>query len=126
MTVEELQEEIEQQKALMVAVATGGPRIQEVNTEYRHRRSTLRRELEQLGLTDPNPFADLWKWYGKWSTDLSSYASRREYVSDLYQPLLDQLSGVTASVAFKLRDDPTGVKGGLIVSIFDGLFLDTI
>jgi hypothetical protein len=48
--------------------------------------------LLQLSIDDPNTFADLWAWYGKWSGgDLPTYQSRRKYIADLYQPLLDYL-----------------------------------
>ncbi len=89
----ELLKEIESQKALMISVSTGGPRIQEKNPEYSERRKKIKALLMRLYLDDPNPFADLWAWYGKWSSgDLPTYQSRRRYVSDLYQPLTDYLN----------------------------------
>ena len=85
-------QEIEAQKNLMIAVGTGGPRIQDKNHEYQERRTRIKHRLLQLGIDDPNPFADLWAWYGKWSGgDLPTYQSRRKYIADLYQPLLDYL-----------------------------------
>jgi hypothetical protein len=103
----ELVQELEAQRALMIAVATGGPRIQAVNTEYTQRRSVIAKELAARGLREPSPYGDLWGWYGKWSSgDLPSYQSRRTYVSELYQPLIDRLlSGAQASQVF---DEPTG------------------
>ncbi len=91
MTFEELQQAISDQKDLMVAVATGGPPIRDRNTEYQRRRREIRAELRERGLEDPNPHRDLWAWYGRWSTELGTYAARRQYVSDLYGPLLDAL-----------------------------------
>jgi hypothetical protein len=92
MTDEEFIHEIEAQRSLMIAVATGGPRIQSVNNEYTERRQRIREGLEEHRLRDPNPYADLWAWYGKWSSgDLPSYQSRRTYISGLYLPLLDQI-----------------------------------
>ena len=85
--------EIESQKALMVAVSTGGPRIQDTNDEYKDRRLRIKAALLRKDLEDPNPYSDLWAWYGKWSSgDLPSYQSRREYLSELFQPLLDKLN----------------------------------
>jgi hypothetical protein len=49
----------------MIAVATGGPRSLSVNGEYKERRDVIQTALERLGLDDPNPFGDLWTWYGK-------------------------------------------------------------
>lgn len=83
---------IEAQKATMIAVATGGPRINEVNKEYETKRHQIKLTLEKLSILDPNPYADLWSWYGKWSDgSLPTYQSRRRYISDLFQPLLDAL-----------------------------------
>jgi len=90
--LKELIQKIEQQKALMIAVATGGPRIQSVNEEFKLRRIEILTILLKLGMEDPNPYADLWNLYGKWSDgSLPSYQSRRNYISSLFQPLLDNL-----------------------------------
>lgn len=83
---------IETQKALMIAIATGGPRIKDVNREYEDRRLQIKESLSPLEVEDPNPYPDLWTWYGKWSDGtLPSYQSRRRYIMDLYEPLLDAL-----------------------------------
>jgi hypothetical protein len=59
---ENLIKEIEAQRSLMIAVATGGPRIQTVNAEYQERRERLGGMLADLDIPDPNPFGDLWAW----------------------------------------------------------------
>jgi len=88
----ELEALIEAQKDLMIAVATGGPRIQEKNDEYRERRRLIAEKLTEFGKGDPNTFEDLWAWHGRWSSgDLPNYKSRREYVRELYRPLLTSL-----------------------------------
>jgi len=84
--------EIEAQKALMVSVATDGPRIKEVHENYVNRRSLIGMELSRSGIADPNPFPDLWTWHGRWSDgSLPTWRSRRSYLTELYQPLLDAL-----------------------------------
>ena len=89
---QELITAVELQKALMIFVATGGPRIKDVNPEYENRRLEIKSSLEGQSIADPNPYPDLWGWYGKWSDgSLPTYQSRRRYVADLYQPLLDFL-----------------------------------
>lgn len=89
----DLIKEIDCQKALMIAVSTGGPRIQEKNEEYKERRLSIKAALLRKQIEDPNPYSDLWAWYGKWSSgDLPTYQSRREYLTALYQPLLDNLA----------------------------------
>jgi hypothetical protein len=102
-----LVEAIETQKALMIAVATGGPRIKDVNKEYEERRMQIRQALARLEVEDPNPYSDLWTWYGKWSDgSLPSYQSRRKYIADLYQTLLDALRLSKTSIVEPI--EPTG------------------
>jgi hypothetical protein len=78
MSDEELITEVEAQRGIMVAVSTGGPRIQQVNSEYVGRRERIAAELRRRDISDPNPYGDLWAWYGRWSAgDLPSWQSRR-------------------------------------------------
>ncbi len=92
-TMKQLIIEIEAQRNLMIAVSTGGPRIQEVHPQYESRRRQIQSNLSQLHIEDPNPYKTLWEWYGKWSSgDLPTYQSRRLYITELYSPLLDKLS----------------------------------
>ncbi len=108
-THQDLIKEIEAQRGLMIAVATGGPRIQQVNAEYQQRRTTIDQMLRHLQIPDPNPFADLWGWYGKWSSgDLPSYQSRRQFISTIYTPLVDRLKRDTPSAASRIFPEPTG------------------
>lgn len=105
----ELERLIEAQIDLMIAVATGGPRIQSRNDEYRERRESIRVMLEVLQKADPNPFKDLWAWYGRWqSGDLPTYQSRREYVRRLYRPLLEELAGGPPRNPAEPSREPTG------------------
>lgn len=108
-TNEELIKSIEAQRGLMIAVATGGPRIQGVNAEYQDRRDKLAAMLADLDIADPNPFGDLWAWYGKWSSgDLPSYHSRRQFISELYGPLVDRLKRGTPARSTTIFREPTG------------------
>lgn len=108
MTDAELISALEAQRSVMIAVATGGPRIQEVNGQYVQRRAEIRDELGQRGLADPNPHGDLWAWYGRWSAgDLPTWASRRAYVSELYQGLIDQIRSIR-STSPQVFEEPTG------------------
>jgi hypothetical protein len=88
-----LRQLLEQQKALLIAVATGGPRIQVKLQEYAARRQSISQLLAEASLPDPIPFCDLWQWFGKWSDGtLPTYQSRRDYISNLLQPTIDALS----------------------------------
>lgn len=105
----ELERLIGAQKDLMIAVATGGPRIQTKNREYKERRSQIVGKLRELGLNDPNPFEDLWAWYGRWSSgDLPTYQSRREYIRKLYEPLLESLVDSEVGHPAEPSREPTG------------------
>ena len=103
-----LKRDIEAQRNLMVSVATGGQRIQQVNEEYVERHERIKTVLKALNIEDPNPFTDLWDWYGKWSSgDLPTYQSRRQFIRELYIPLLERLSQRPTVVSGPLRE-PTG------------------
>jgi hypothetical protein len=106
---QDLIREIDAQRNLMMAVATGGPRIASVNAEYQQRRDTIEEMLRALDIPDPNPFNDLWAWYGKWSSgDLPSYDSRRRFIAELYAPLTDRLKRGTPARASGIFKEPTG------------------
>jgi len=105
----ELERLIEAQIDLMIAVATGGPRIQLKNDEYKERQALIREKLESIGKCDPNIFEDLWSWYGRWSSgDLPRYQLRREYVRNLYLPLLEDLAGASTARPSEPSREPTG------------------
>ena len=105
----ELIREIEGLKNLMVAVATGGPKINDVNSQYIQRQRHIREALQAPGIEDPNPYDDLWQWYGKWSSgDLPSYHSRREYLKDLFSPLIEFLKSGAKPKEARVFVEPTG------------------
>jgi len=107
MTDDELIKQIEAQRGLMIAVATGGPRIQQVHDEFMQRRNEIADELRRRGLDDPNPHGDLWAWYGRWSAgDMPNWQSRRAYVGSLYQPLIDQIRNKATNL--QVFEEPTG------------------
>jgi hypothetical protein len=109
MTDDELIRQIEQQRALMIAVATGGPRINRVDWEYRERQTLIQEELQARGIPDPNPHEDLWQWYGTWSGGgYPSYQSRRLYISELYGPLIERIRRGGLEVGSQLFAEPTG------------------
>ena len=70
----------------MVAVATGGPRIDAVNSEYQERRGRIREALQERRIDDLNGFSDLWRWYAYWGQHLPTYQSRRIYIRNMYSP----------------------------------------
>jgi hypothetical protein len=105
----ELLQSLRDQKALLISVATGGPRIDSVNAEYKERRRYIRAELAKVGLSDPVSFDDLWKWYGYWSSELGGYAPRRLYISGLLDSLIDALEYAPSDSSTVVAEpEPTG------------------
>jgi hypothetical protein len=105
---ETLLSEIQAQKALMTAVATGGPRMADVDDEYKTRRAQISAALAEVGLSDPVPFDSLWDWHAHWSKELDSYRSRREYLSKLFAPLIASVRGKPGTPAPPLFTPTTG------------------
>ena len=101
--------EVEAQRSLMISVSTGGPRIDQVNEQYISRRNLIKKGLVNRKISDPNPYNDLWAWYGKWSSgDLPTYQSRRIYLSELYKPLIEKLQMSSTNPPNQLFEAPTG------------------
>lgn len=103
---------VDQLTALMVSVSTGGPRLDDVNGDYRREYRALAAVLKRLGITNPNPFSDLWRWHGRWSNGtLPTYASRRSFIAELYEPVretLDDRADKSHELAAPVDDGPTG------------------
>lgn len=78
-------------REMMIGVATGGPRIQEVDDYYRAREARIREALPP-GITYDNPHADLWAWYQHWSTNLPQYKDRRFYVRQIFTPAIEAIA----------------------------------
>jgi hypothetical protein len=73
---------------LMVSVATGRPSIKTINNDYKREHRALAAILGRIGIGYPNRFSDLWRWHGKWSDGtLPTYASRRTFIADLFEPV---------------------------------------
>jgi hypothetical protein len=100
---------------ILIGVATGGPRIQQVDAEYRKVFGELNDQLAAQGIENPVPFSDLWQWYGRWSSgDLPSYQSRRQFIAELIDPLASRLrSGraptVISPTGWSLVDQQIGI-----------------
>ena len=100
---------LDQLRDMMISVSTGGPRIEAVNPRYKETYSYLTERLEEIGLSNPNPYADLWDWYGKWSSgDLPTYRSRRDYVRNLLGPIVDHIRKGSQLRRVEVAVEPTG------------------
>jgi hypothetical protein len=98
-TAEELLALVNLQVGLLISVATGGPRIQDVNSEYQRRRTLLNAGLARFGIEGPFPWRDLWGWHGAWKDVSATYAGRRKHINDLADPVRNHLEQLMAGLA---------------------------
>lgn len=94
------------QRELMIDVATGGKRIQDMDDYYVAREARIAQVVETLALNYQNPYTSLWDWYHHWRTNFPSYAERREHIRELFKAAID----ATASRSPKAPPsrEPTG------------------
>ena len=78
-------------REMMIDVATGGARIQEVDDFYRAREARIRGSIPE-GVVYENPHSDLWDWYRHWSVEMPQYRDRRFYVRQLFGAAIDATS----------------------------------
>jgi hypothetical protein len=90
-TKEKLIEDVNYLRNTMVSVSTGGQRIQDVDDLYKQKFISTDKALQALNFKNPNPFKDLWEWYGKWSTSFSKYTERRAFIGEMYNSLIQML-----------------------------------
>lgn len=109
MNDQELIKLIEKLKNTMVSVSTGGQRIQDANFEYKKTYGEVDIELRNCRLKNPNPYPDLWEWYGRWSSgDLPSYQSRRQFLAEMFNSILQELRNRVAGKQPSILQEPTG------------------
>lgn len=87
---------LQAQANTIVAVGTGGERIQNVDTRWQRDARTLNANFRRLGLKPAFPWNGLWDWYGYYSQNLASYHERRTYIRELTQEALAQLDQIEA------------------------------
>lgn len=96
------------QRGLMIDVATGGARFNDVDDYFKARQRRIDRLLTARGMTNPVEFESLWDWYRLWTEqELTSYSERRRFVYDLFRPVLQSVLGSVAPAPAVPRP-PTG------------------
>lgn len=76
----------------MISVATGGPRINDVNDQYQRTYAVVAAALARRGIENPLPYGNLWDWYGRWTSgDMPTYHSRRVFTAGLFGPLINRI-----------------------------------
>ena len=92
-------------REMMISVATGGKRIQEVDDYYRAREQRIRERIPE-GVKYKNPHDSLWDWYHHWSKELPHYNERRHYVREMFGRAIDSVSRMSRLVSEPR--EPTG------------------
>jgi hypothetical protein len=92
-------------RSMMTNVSTGGTRIQEVNDYYIAREARIRERIP-ADVKYVNPHDDLWAWYKHWNANFGSYAERRQYLREMFNPSIAALAR-RSTVAIPERE-PTG------------------
>lgn len=88
----ELIESLERLQSTMISVATGGRRIADVNDDFRERYAEVAAALVRRRIDNPFPYSNLWDWYSRWkSGDMPSWQSRRTYVNELFEPVINAI-----------------------------------
>jgi hypothetical protein len=68
MNDDELRQALDAMRDLMISVATGGPRIGDVQLRFRRMHAEVAEALRARGTIPALPDADLWAWHGRWSS----------------------------------------------------------
>ena len=90
---------------MMISVATGGKRIQEVNDYYIAREARIRDRMPS-DVRYENPHDDLWAWYHHWNAHFGKWTERRQYVREMFAPAIAALA--KRSTLPLSERDPTG------------------
>lgn len=91
----EIERQLNDAKAILISVATGGPRIQEKNEEYIGLVKDINAKLDSLGLDSTKLYKDLWDWYGVWSNgQYPSYQSRRVFINNLVNAVIVEIGKI--------------------------------
>lgn len=107
-TKQDLIKNVEYLKNIMTSVSTGGQRIQEVEEEYKAKFDFVNKALQRLNIQNPNPYRDLWDWYGKWSSDFGTYRERRAYIKEMFNTLIQTLEEEEEPETISVTIDLTG------------------
>lgn len=114
---QELLRDIEYLKNVMVSVATGGQKIQDVESEYQKIYSKVAIALKKVDIENHNTYRSLWDWFGKWKNDFPKYQERRDYIRKMYEHVFTILSEVEEEKIVEVKINLTDwdkIKRGII------------
>lgn len=102
---------INAEKDTLIKAGTGVLQIRDtkVNNDYKTKHSYLLSILKQLGLEPVHSYNDLWDWYNDYNLrGLSTYQSRRFFIRDIFEPLLNTIQNSEESAIQLISYEPTG------------------
>lgn len=102
---------INAEKDFLIKAGTGVLQIrdQKINNEYKAQHQYLLQVLKQLGLESVHKYNDLWDWYNDYNLKgMSSYQSRRIYIRDIFQPLINTIQNSEESALNLIQYELTG------------------
>ena len=102
---------INAEKDTLIKAGTGVLQIRDakVNNDYKTQHSYLISILKQLGLEPVHSYNDLWDWYNDYNLrGLGSYQSRRIFIKELFEPLLNTIQNSEESTLQLISYEPTG------------------
>lgn len=110
---------INAEKDTLIKAGTGLLQIRDtsVNNDYKTKHSYLVSTLKQLGLEPVHTYNDLWDWYNDYNTrGLKTYQSRRIFIKEIYEPLLDTIQNSEESALQLISYEPTGWEKSMMES----------
>lgn len=102
---------INAEKDILIKSGTGVLQIRDakVNNDYKAKHSYLISLLKQLGLEPVHTYNDLWDWYNDYNLrELKTYQSRRVFIKDIFDPLLNTIQNSEESSLQLISYEPTG------------------
>ena len=113
MEIDKLIQIINELRDIMITVSTTDSPLKQYEGEYRTIYQKIDTELKLKGLENPNPHSDIRKWHGKWSSgDLTKYKMRREYIRNMYNILLNNLTQIQSDKNLKPNLDNYKIEDG--------------
>ena len=95
-------------REMMIAVATGGRSIQEVDDYYGARQARIAEACIAAGIPYENPYTSLWDWYHYWKENFGKWSERRHYVRGLFASPIAAAAGRIANPSPVAEREPTG------------------
>ena len=95
-------------REMMIAVATGGRSIQEVDDYYGARQARIVEACIAAGIPYDNPYTSLWDWYHYWKENFGKWSERRHYVRGLFASPIAAAAGRIANPSPVAEREPTG------------------